>query len=221
MMEQIHDIDLSYRPATYWPEALTQEQLISRISGKVRQDIAREILQTEGFPGLTPFLAREELPEDEKQAWGRIHPDLMGGEYLPPLLDGEVEIAHVSLASTTSDQISIRARREDDVIIYRIVNEYEEEGFVYQPLFDRSDEPLTLGELVRLLDGSEIQGDIFSGGVIRAHWEQCIEFDPDVDAALQFVSAHSCFYPQLADYYEGVGEEWRKKHETHDEEEWD
>ena len=70
MVQKYSNIDLSYRPQTYWPVSLTQEQLISRIKGDARQNIARGILQTEGFPGLNEFLAREELSKEEREIWG-------------------------------------------------------------------------------------------------------------------------------------------------------
>ena len=104
-------IDMTFRPDTYWPESRTIEQLLARIKGKARRDIARDILETKGFPALTTFVAREELSEPDRQDWGRIHPAMMGGEYLPGLADDEVEIARLSMKSTTADQISIRARR--------------------------------------------------------------------------------------------------------------
>ena len=57
-------IDLDWRPDTYWPESSTPDQLLSRIHGKSRQDIARQIFNEEGFSGLTAFIAREELDEE-------------------------------------------------------------------------------------------------------------------------------------------------------------
>ena len=51
-------IDLNYRPGTYWPESLDQEQLLSRIQGESRRTIARNILAEEGFAGLSEFLAQ-------------------------------------------------------------------------------------------------------------------------------------------------------------------
>jgi hypothetical protein len=50
----------------------------------------------------------------------------MGGEYLPNLMPNEVEIARVTMTSTTMDVISIRARHTKHKIIYRIVDEYME-----------------------------------------------------------------------------------------------
>ncbi len=144
-------IDLSYRPDTYWPEALDQEQLLSRIKGESRRNIAREILAEEGFAGLNSFLAREDLAEDERADWGRIHPALMGGEYLPGLGLGEVEIARISLASMTGDQISIRAIHAGNKIRYAVDDEYESK---YELAFEDSRQPLTLGELIKLIDDS-------------------------------------------------------------------
>ena len=48
----------------------------------------------------------------------------MGGEYLPPVKKGEVEIARISLESVSGDQISVRARRSGGRISYSIVDEY-------------------------------------------------------------------------------------------------
>ncbi|MFB3077873.1 MAG: hypothetical protein ACE1Y4_07675, partial [Lysobacterales bacterium] len=128
----MNTIDLNYRPDTYWPESLTPEQLLSRIHGKERQDIACLTYAACGFSGLDAFLAREALTHEEREAWGRVHPLCMGGEYLPDTEAGEVEIARLSMQSTTGDQISMRARQADGVIRYRVVGEYEdEEGMRY------------------------------------------------------------------------------------------
>ena len=162
MVQKYPNIDLSCHPQTYWPVSLTQEQLISRIKGDARQKIARRILQTEGFPGLDEFLAREELTEEERQIWGVFNPIFLGCEYLPAMLDREVEIVRIGLKSTTNDQISVRACKKEKIISYKVVGEYEEE-MSYELPFDHSEMPLTLGELVQLMDGTNLPDDIFSG----------------------------------------------------------
>jgi len=58
--------DLSYRPATYWPSAPTVEQLLSRIKGQARRDQARAIMESEGFSGLSTFIAQQSLSEDDR-----------------------------------------------------------------------------------------------------------------------------------------------------------
>ena len=68
------DIDLSFRPDTYWPESLTPEQLLTRIRGKRRQDIARELYKEFGFSALDEFLVREGLSTEARSAWGAAGP---------------------------------------------------------------------------------------------------------------------------------------------------
>lgn len=116
-------VGLSYRPETYWPEALDQEQLLARIKGERRRVIAREALAKDGFAGLDPFLASEELDEGDRKHWGLLHPHCTGGEYLPGLGLAEVEIARISLASTTADQISIRAVHAGEKIRYSVCDD--------------------------------------------------------------------------------------------------
>ena len=81
-------VDLSYRPCSYWSGLPDREALLSRIKGKARRDIVREKLAKGGFSDLPSFLAREDLDDVDRTMWGSIHPDLMGGEYLPDLDDG-------------------------------------------------------------------------------------------------------------------------------------
>jgi hypothetical protein len=78
------------------------------------------------------------------------------------MLDREVEIVRIGLKSTTKDQISVRACKKDKIISYKVVGEYEEE-MSYELPFDHSEMPLTLGELVQLMDGTNLPDDIFSG----------------------------------------------------------
>ena len=141
-------IDLNYRPGTYWPESLDQEQLLSRIQGESRRTIARNILAEDGFAGLTAFFAREVLDEEDRRGWGLLHPQCMGGEYLPQLGEEDVEIARISLASTTGDQISIRASNGSSDIRYSVCDEY---GTEFELAFTSSEQPLSLAELVQLI----------------------------------------------------------------------
>ena len=69
------------------------------------------------------------LDKAMREAWGAIHPSHLGGEFLPRLRKGEVEIARISLRSVTADQISLRARRLVGRIGYRIVDEYPQRTF--------------------------------------------------------------------------------------------
>ena len=159
-------IDLSFRPRTYWPESCNPEQLLARIKGQIRRDVARKTLAEQGFSALTAFVAREELSDEDAEAWGGQHPWCLGGEYLPATRPNEVEIARISLASTTYDQISVRARRGAR-IRYRIVDEY---ASPYLPGIRSSQQPLTLDQLIRLIDGAR-GADIGNRyGMVRTFW---------------------------------------------------
>ena len=215
------DVDLSFRPDTYWPESLTPEQLLSRIRGKRRQDIARQFYKEFGFTALNEFLVREGLSEEDRIAWGAAGPWCMGGEYLPELDDDEVEIARISLASTTSDQISVRARQSNGAIHYRIVGEYEEEESMrYGLSFDESDQPLTLTELVGLIDGACQPEPYCPGGILTTNWTAMNDMGYEAWETIDFLSLSSPFYPQLDDCYQVLAERWienNKEDEDEDE----
>src|SRR5262245_37315037 len=104
-----------YRPTSYWNTPDPTVGILSTIKGEERKRLVRELLHEGQMEELEDWMV-ENLTDEERQALGRIHPSFMGGEYLPDLEDYEVEIARVSLASTTADVISIRARRCAGVI---------------------------------------------------------------------------------------------------------
>jgi len=130
----------------------------------------------------------------------------MGGEYLPPLRLGEVEIARVELASTLSDVISVRARRQGDEIHYSVVDEYpeqHEEGYWLR--FRTSTQPLTLRQLVQLIDSADpdpddpLRGPEKWSGMAYGDLDRHLE-RPD-KRSKYFVTVTSEFYPQLGEYY--------------------
>lgn len=220
-------IDLDWRPETYWPESPNRDQLLSRIQGEARRLIAEYTLDEVGIGGLDPELAAEELSEERREEWGAIHPQFMGGEFLPPLAKGEVEIARISLDSTTYDQISVRARKDGTRIRYSIANEYYDEEYLglCDIAFEASDLPLTLRELTDLIDGSGHPDEPYGGGLMIGRWN-CIFYEGQgtVDDAVAFTRISSAFYPDLAPYYAEVAEEWKRENdwdvEEEDDDEW-
>jgi hypothetical protein len=119
---EVPGIDLDYRPRDYFWALDTNVLLPSGISGEARRKLFRA--RIEAGSTVHDGLDAELLDKAMREAWGRLDPYNMGGEYLPPLRKGEVEIARISLASVTADQISVRARRVRERIRYRIVDEY-------------------------------------------------------------------------------------------------
>ena len=134
----------------------------------------------------------------------------MGGEFLPALAAGHVEIASVSMASTTSDQVSIRALREVDHIRYSIVGEYEdEEGMSYDLPFETSKSPLSMQELLAFMDGATYQNDLYPGGILSSSWFMMHEFGhDDVAGVSEFLSLSSPFYPDIDACYLQAAADW-------------
>lgn len=196
-------IDLSFRPATYWPQSPNREQLLSRIKGKARRDLTRMFLEASGLSHMDAFIGREALPEDDRRAWGMIHPALMGGEYLPPQPHGSAEIARISLESVTSDQIALYAVRTPEGIRYSFADEYDHR--IDQP-FQVRRWLLNLTELIDLIDGSTIEGDIGVGGMVFSHLDA--NYDSEDDGLRTFVRVESAFYPDLRRYYEAAIDRW-------------
>lgn len=199
-MPNRENYDFSYRPQSYWGPQELKAYYGSRIKGELRREAAlKEIDAGIADPGVLC----ESLSREERDAVGSIHPWLMGGEYLPDLLPNEVEIARVVLESTTMDVKSIRARHTKHRIIYRIVDEYPEDGveFIVRP--KTGTRPTTFGQLIEMIDGAEEGGLVGSG---RDHHFDELGSDPE--EIYNFETASSAFYPQLAAWYDEVNQEW-------------
>jgi hypothetical protein len=157
---------------------------------------------------LREILLAEGLDESTLAMVSRMHPMLMGGEYLPDYEEEEVEIARVSLESTTADVISIRARPTPEGIGYRVVDEYET---VFHCRPDVSERPLTMRELIELLDKTEA-ADWQGTGLVSLWRDSNLEaddYDPEyAEELVDFVTVNSDFYPELRKWYEEEAREW-------------
>jgi hypothetical protein len=196
-------IDLSFRPRTYFGPVSLETHLLSRVAGQERREVLRRELAA-GNLDLPLELVACLLDEEDRNAIGRIRPAFMGGEYLPPLLDDEVAIARISLASVTADQTSVRAQRVAGGIAYRIVDEYGEDGPGYLCHPDRSESPLTLAELLAMIDGAQ-ESEIVAMSALISNVESGVD---DPDAYRDFVRVGFEFYPQLGAYYAARIEAW-------------
>lgn len=187
-------IDLGFAPADYFLARDLRLALPSDIQGKARRDLARALAAS--GDALPDELLAPVLDESDRRAWGLIHPMMMGGEYLPPLRRGEVEIARISLASVTSDQISIRARRIGARIAYAAADEYDSgEQYVLAPRTTRA--PLSMRTLVAQLDGA-----CERGGAVLCHVAWQVEDGSSTPESMRgFVTVESDFYPDLGPYY--------------------
>jgi hypothetical protein len=144
----------------------------------------------------------DELGEEQRSRLGQIHPSFMGGEYLPAYRKREVEIARIELASTTSDVISIRARKTGWRIRYSVCDEYETD-FSASPR--SSAKPLTLGQLTKLIDNA---GDGESLALCYTMMNYSADSIEDLDAIRSFTEVRSELYPQLSMHYNNVTDHW-------------
>lgn len=212
-------VDFDFRPAPYDAAENALRGVIASIQGTARRDLALKLLQEGRHDELSEFLQQERLSEEQRKEWGRVHPSFMGGEFLPPTSAGEVEIARLSLQSTLGDVVSFRARRTPKGWNYRVVDEYPEDEREYEISPEYTVQPLTLGELIRLMDGtvnSMWQGMGESGNfewtslVIPYLESQLIHGTSmeEFESLFSFAKVSSEFYPDLQWYYGAVTDRW-------------
>src|SRR5262245_13720728 len=115
--------NLQYRPDSYFESSDPMKVILSRVMGQERRSILKTLAEVDDLEEIHEGLFKEELSPQERFYVGALHPRFMGGEYLPALEQDQIEIARVSLKSTTADVISIRAQRRDQVLHYAIVDE--------------------------------------------------------------------------------------------------
>lgn len=209
--QDIHpEIDLAFRPESYWDLADPVGSIVQNITGENRRRMARDFVT-----GHTPAelgdiddsLLADSLGQDARLRLGAIHPSFLGGEFLPSCLPGEVEIARLVFDSTTRDVVSVRARRgrKSGRFRYRIVDEYDTRWEI-RPASSRL--PLTLGQLIRLIDSADGMPPAEPGKpFLQAIWDWQLEFQ-EPEACVEFVTVESEVYPELGDWYAMKGEEW-------------
>jgi hypothetical protein len=207
--------DMDYRPETYWPPVADRLRWqISRIKGEARRRAALSALAKGGPAALESWMVAHDLGAELKDAVQMLHPGLRGGEDLPDLLRREVEIARIWFAQTVHREVtSIRARPGGARIRYRVVDEYCEDGdeaFVISPR--DTHHPLTLAQLIHLIDTATIPGDPDEQpGLVVPWWDDWMRFDSDPEAQRGSIAVSSEFYPQLSAWYDDVFEEWCRR----------
>jgi hypothetical protein len=200
----VEGIDLDFRPRSYFGPLPLETHLIAKVTGQERREMLRAQL-AHGSSDYPAELQESTLDDDLREALGRMHPMLMGGEYLPPLEKNETEIARISLLSVTADQISVRARPLGCRIAYHIVDEYPEDdpedGIKYRFEPGSSTQPLTLRQLVAAIESA------CAGGIVWSILEMNANYG-EVERLHGFVTVSSEFYPQLERYYDVRIEAW-------------
>jgi hypothetical protein len=201
MMLEQKEFDLGYRPKSYWGPQDLRTHYGARAKGELRREAGLALLD-DGI--ADDGILTSSLSNAERSAAGAVHPWLMGGEYLPDYLTNEVEIARVTMKSTTMDVISVRARPTRQRIIYRVVDEYMDDfGDRFSVKPKTSKWPLSMGQLIQVIEANELvdvpRENNYEGGTYCSP-----------DEIFDFCTVSSAFYPQLARWYDEANESWRQ-----------
>ena len=204
--KRFEGIYYEFHPKSYWDTFDDPLQaILNNVKGTNRRQMIRDYWEAGRIEELFDTHLLDELGEEERSCLSQIHPTFMGGEYLPDYAEREVEIARIELESTTADVISIRAKKDGERIAYSIVDEYETE-FSVSPM--HSDKPLTLFELVGLIDAGKEEGSLAMCYTVGNYRGDSLE---DLDAIKSFTRVESVFYSQLNLHYEKLIDLWYKE----------
>jgi hypothetical protein len=96
-------IDPNFRPDDYFRPIGLQRYLISQVKGATVRTRVERLLGKTRLEELDALLGDTGVPDDIVKGLKSAHPSFMGGNYLPDLEEGEVEVARIEIASTTAD----------------------------------------------------------------------------------------------------------------------
>jgi hypothetical protein len=203
-----NSIDFKFRPQSYFWAKERGIALSSDIKGANRRRIYELSLERDEAGELSPAFSQHALVEEDRRLLGRLHPSFMGGEYLPNTKAQEVEIARITIASTTRDVTCVYAKPIGKRIYYRIVDEYNGDT-VNGRAFRTSTAPLTLAVLL----------DFFLNG-----WNllDCLDFNfadqhyPRDEVHAFVVEASSSFYGQFGAAIEAKVDAWLDEKHAND-----
>jgi len=138
----------------YFAPAPTAEESVLRIiKGNYRRQFVGKSMEEDGVDSVPPAWKEHNLSEVLRGFLGGQHPRARGGEDLPDLEEGEVEIARMSLVDSVHGEVtSLRARHENDQILYRIVDEY---GTEIDLPYGETKAPLTTEQVIEMFRDCE------------------------------------------------------------------
>ena len=119
--------------------------------------------------------------------------------------DGGDTIASIVIKSVLNDVVEVKARRHGDQIQYFILDEYDTE---FRSDTESSDDPLSLVELIGLIDSISSEDQVEGLDYIDSIRQHNIDGGSELEDMLDFVSVRSSFYPQLESYYAQRSREW-------------
>jgi hypothetical protein len=179
------DLGLNFRPKSYFRPEKLEKYLLSKVKGTVLRTKLKAMFGEGRHHEVCDLVGDTAFSVADRKALESVHPMFMGGNYLPDTEDGEVEIARISIRSTTFDVTSVYAKPVEGAIHYRVVDEYG--GDTLQgPSEEITSVPMTLGEFAEFF--------LTAWPLIEV---LAMNYEDDVECALGFFSADSDFYPAL------------------------
>jgi hypothetical protein len=179
------DIDLNFRPSSYFRPQRLEQYLVSRVKGGVLKQKLQMLFKEGRHSEVKALVGSKGISENDRKAFEAFHPMYMGGNYLPDTEHGEVEIARIRIKSTTSDITSVFANFDNGILRYRVVDEYAGETLTgnTETVSERN---LTLAELADFFLAAWPLMDVLE-----------MNFGGDLKASLDFFLAESDFYPEF------------------------
>ena len=178
-------IDLNYRPDTYFRPQKLERYLLSNVKGAALKKKLQALFDTGQHAEVRNLLTADGISPTDRKVLESLHPAFMGGNYLPDTEKGEVEIARISIKSTTYDVTCVYARPVKGGTRYRVVDEYGGETLRGR-IASQTAKPMTLGKFTDFFLSAWPLVDVLK-----------MNFTHDVSAALDFFRAQSEFYPDF------------------------
>jgi hypothetical protein len=197
-------LDLDYRPQSYFWADEIGVLLTSQIKGAQRKALYERFVRDGSEEDIDELLSKPKLSDQERDFIGKIHPSLMGGEYLPESLAGEVEIARITINSTTQDVTSVFASPRENEIYYRVVDEYDGETLTEMSEII-TQMPMTLKEMTDFFLNAWPLLDVLESNFFEAN-----AYDPE-DVKSFVLDASSSFYAQFGQLVDLIIDEWIEK----------
>lgn len=137
------------RPDYFAPAPSAEDVVLRRIKGNYRRQMISKSIRDEGLASIPELWCAHDISESFKEVLtSTAGPRARGGEDLPDLAEGEVEIARLSLVDSVHGEVtSLRAKRDpkNGAILLSMVDEYEME---FKLLKRRVSTPLTAVEVL-------------------------------------------------------------------------
>jgi hypothetical protein len=209
-------IDLDFRPVSYWEDASPLAAVLQRIKGTMRRAMVRDFIEGRAPAALGDIdaaLLEESLDAETRERLVSFNRHWSAGEYLPDQRPGDVELVRFELNSSMGDVISLRASRSEvgGPITYYAVDEYpDDHNYVVTP--ESSPSTLTMRELVAMIDG-----------IVCPEQAECVEpfvetmVSVGADGDIDFIRVVSDLYPELERYYRERLERWAAPEDEEDE----